>query len=87
MELIFLRQAHKFIKKSDPPLRLKLREELLKIKENPRLGRKLAGTLKNLKSYHFGFVRTQYRIAYYLKDNIIIVTIATRENFYRDLRA
>ena len=85
MEIVFLRQAHRFIKKADHPLKEKIREEVLKIGENPKIGESLTGKLKNLRSHHFGFVRTQYRIAYAVKHDIIIVAIGTRENFYRDL--
>lgn len=85
MEIVFLRQAHKFIKKADKPLKEKIREEVLKIGENPKIGKSLNGKLKNLRSHHFGFIRTQYRIAYEVRGNLIIVAIGTRENFYRDL--
>lgn len=85
MEIVFLRQAHRFIKKADLPLKEKIREEVLKIGENPKIGKPLTGKLKKLRSHYFRFVRTQYRIAYEVKDNLIIVAIGTRENFYRDL--
>lgn len=85
MEILFLRQAHHFIKKADLPLKEKIKEEVLKIRGNPDLGEALHGDLKGLRSHHFRFVRTQYRIAYLIKNNVLIVTIASRENFYRDL--
>ena len=85
MDIIFLRQAHHFIKKSDPPLKAKIKEEVLKIAATPTLGEPLHGNLKELRPHHFRFVRTQYRIAYFVKNNVIIVTVTSRENFYRDL--
>lgn len=85
MEIIFLRQAHRFIKKADKPLKERIREEVLRIGENPKIGESLTGKLKNLRSHHFSFVQTQYRIAYTIKDDLIVVAIGTRENFYRDL--
>ena len=85
MEIVFLRQAHRFIKKADKPLKEKIREEVLKIGENPRIGEALTGKLKHLRSHHFSFVRTQYRIAYETRNDLIIIAIGTRENFYRDL--
>lgn len=36
-------------------------------------------------AFYFGFIRTQYRIAYEVRSNLIIVAVETRENFYRDL--
>lgn len=85
MEIIFLRQAHRFIQKADQALKDKIKEEVLKIAHDPKIGKLLDGKLKNLRSHHFRFVRTQYRIAYTIKNNLIIVAIGTRENFYRDL--
>ncbi len=85
MQIVFLRQAHRFIKKADNPLKFKIREEILKIRVNPKIGELLNGKLSTLRSHHFGFVRTQYRIAYRVENNLIIIAIASRENFYRDL--
>ncbi len=86
MKIVFLRQAYRFIKKADAPLKEKIREEVLKIGENPKIGEPLNGKLKKLRSHHFHFVKTQYRIAYMIKDDLIVVAIGTRENFYRDLQ-
>ena len=85
MEIVFLRQAHRFIKKADKPLKEKIKEEVLKIEFDPKIGEQLNGKLKHLRSHHFRFIRTQYRIAYMIKNNVIVVAIGTRENFYRDL--
>lgn len=86
MEIIFLRQAHRFIRKADKPLREKIKSEVLKIKGDPYAAEKLEGKLKQIRSHHFGFQGTQYRIAYQIIDNIIVISIASRENFYRDLQ-
>ena len=86
MEIIFLRQAHRFIRKADRPLREKIKIEVLKIKNEPFSAEKLEGKLKDIHSHHFSFKGTQYRIAYQVIDNIIVISIATRENFYRDLQ-
>ncbi|MFA4815118.1 MAG: type II toxin-antitoxin system RelE/ParE family toxin [Candidatus Gracilibacteria bacterium] len=85
MEILFLKQVHHFIKRADAPLKERIKEEILKIKENPRIGEMLSGNLRGLRSHHFHFTKTQYRIAYQVKENLIIVTVAGRENFYRDL--
>ena len=86
MEVIFLRQAHKFIRKADKPLRNKIKEEVLKIKDNPKIGKLLSGKqFKKVRRHKFIFHKTNYRIAYQVKNNLIIISIATRENFYRDL--
>jgi mRNA-degrading endonuclease RelE of RelBE toxin-antitoxin system len=85
MEIRFFRQAHRFIKKADTPLKEKLKEEILKIRDNPTIGELLTGKLKYLRAHHFNFIRTQYRLAYTVEKNLIIIAIGTRENFYRDL--
>ena len=86
MELIYLRQAHKFIRKANQDLRSKLELELLQIQQDPQIGKLLRGNLASLRSYKFIFKKVNYRIAYYIKNNIIVVAIATRENFYKDLQ-
>jgi mRNA-degrading endonuclease RelE of RelBE toxin-antitoxin system len=46
-------------------------------------GTPLTGTLKGERSYHFGR-KPEYRIIFYIEDNIITVTIiGTRENVYK----
>lgn len=85
MNVIFLRQAAHFIKRADGPLRSKIQSEISRIAENPRIGELLASKLAKVRAHHFGFVRTQYRIAYRVESNVIIIYIASRENFYRDL--
>lgn len=86
MKIIFLRQAYRFIRRADLPLREKIQNEVLRIDKNPKIGKSLTGgNLKGLRSYRFNFAGVNYRIAYQIKDNLIIISIASRENFYRDL--
>lgn len=85
MKILFLRQAHRFIKKANPPLKEKIKEEVLKIVANPQIGGTLKGKLKPLRSHHFHFSKTQYRIAYKIQDDLIIIVVGSRENFYRNL--
>ncbi len=86
MRIIFLRQPYKFIKRADENLKKKIEEEVLKIKENTSIGELLKGRLKGVRAHHFVFVRVNYRVAYKVIGDLIIISIATRENFYRDLR-
>ncbi len=85
MEIVFLRQAHKFIKNSDTQLKVKLREEILKIQKNPYKNSQLSGKLNDMFSHHFSFKSVQYRIAYKIINSIIVIAIGSRENFYRNL--
>ncbi len=86
MKIIFQRQAHKFIKKSSSALKEKIKNEVLKIKENPNIGRQLSGKLKGIKSHRFLYRTVSYRVAYFVKNDIVVITITSRENFYKDLR-
>ena len=85
MEVVFLRQAHKFIKKADKPLKEKIKQEILFIVDNPKSGTLLTN-IKNVRSHKFIFKKTHYRIAYTIENNLIIISVASRENFYRDLK-
>jgi len=86
MKIIFLRQAYKFIRRADLPLREKIKNEVLRINNNPKIGKSLAGNMfKGLRSFRFNFSGVNYRIAYQIKDGLIIISIASRENFYKDL--
>ena len=85
MELIFLRQAYKFIRKADKWLKAKIKEECLIIQENPYKWEKLKWILKEILSHHFIYSKNHYRIAYKVIDNVIVIAIWTRENFYKGL--
>ncbi|MBI4235279.1 type II toxin-antitoxin system RelE/ParE family toxin [Candidatus Peregrinibacteria bacterium] len=87
MKVILLRQPHKFIKRADKSLKEKIKGEVLKVQKNPSIGEKLKGEkLKGVLSHHFVFVGVNYRIAYKVIGDLIVISIATRENFYRDLQ-
>ena len=60
-----------------------------KLAEEPYRHGELKGPLKGIRSYHFEYTNTEYRIAYRIVDNenrIEIVLVKTRESFYRTLR-
>ncbi|MBT3704197.1 type II toxin-antitoxin system RelE/ParE family toxin [Candidatus Peregrinibacteria bacterium] len=87
MEIRVLRQPYKFIRRADKPLKEKIKEEVLRIKNNPNLGKKMKGSLyKNIFKHRFNFKKVSYRITYRIENNILIICISTRENYYRDLR-
>ncbi|MBI5415059.1 type II toxin-antitoxin system RelE/ParE family toxin [Candidatus Peregrinibacteria bacterium] len=86
MEIFFLRQAQKFIKKSSQELEEKIKLETLKIQTNPyQKARTLGGTLRGLFSHHFSYRGVEYRIVYKIEKEILIVAIGARENFYKSL--
>ena len=85
MKIIFLRQAHKYIKNSDKPLKNRIKKEILKIIDNPHSWKKLSWKLKDVYSHRFVYKKVQYRVAYKVIDGIIVIAISTRENFYDKL--
>ncbi len=88
MQIVFLRQPYKFIKRAEKNLKEKLYSEVLRVQDNPKIGKALKGSkLHGILSHRFTFVNVNYRIAYKVKADLIIIYIATRENFYRDLQA
>ena len=81
--------AHRKYKKFDPALKSKIKEEVKKLSTNPKKYEELKGPLRGIKSYHFEYNQTQYRIAYRIledKKQIEIVLVKSRESFYQVLR-
>ena len=77
--------AHRKYKKFDPRLQNKVKEEVRKLSEEPHRYEELKGHLKGIRSYHFGYENTEYRIVED-KNRIEIVLVKTRRNFYQILR-
>lgn len=85
MEVVFLRQAHKFIRTAGKSLRARIREEVTLIQQNPNTGEQLTGKLKGIYSHHFSYAGVQYRLAYKVVNNIVVIAVGSRENFYKKL--
>jgi len=65
------------------------REHFPKIKEDPFQGYALHGELRGLRSYHFNYRGTAYRIVYEILEEekiVLVLMIAKREGFYQALR-
>ena len=81
--------AHRKYEKFDPSLQRKIKQEAKKLSEDPHRYEELKGPLRNVRSYHFGHGKTQYRIAYRILEDteqIEIVLVKSREGFYQTLR-
>ena len=81
--------AHRRFKKFDPPLQQRIKEEAKRLSEDPHRYEELRGPLRGIRSYHFDYTKTQYRIAYRIledKKEIEIVLVKSRESFYQTLR-
>jgi addiction module RelE/StbE family toxin len=81
--------AHRRYKKLDPVLKQQIKEEANKLSEDPHRYEELKGPLRAIRSYHFEYRRTQYRIAYRIledKKQIEVLLVKSREGFYHTLR-
>lgn len=88
-ELVVLNSAAKQLSKFDKPVRNKIITVLGEIAENPFIGDRLKGDLATLYSYHLKAAGVEYRIAYQIKEQevvVIVMQIGTRENFYEELK-
>ena len=80
--------AHRFFKKFTDKLKRKVKEEARIIANDPYAHEELHEPLKGIRSSHFTFEGTQYRIAYRINEtsrSIEILLVKTRENFYERL--
>ncbi len=81
--------AHKRYKKFDKHLQERVKTAARKLSADPYRFEELKGPLKGLRSYHFTYNNTEYRIAYRIledKGRIEIVLVKTRERFYQILK-
>ncbi len=88
-EVVILNSAARQLKKLDKPIRTKICEVLEKIAKDPFMGDMLKGNLSTIYSYHLKVTGVEYRIAYQIKEQeivVVIMQIGTRENFYNELK-
>jgi mRNA-degrading endonuclease RelE of RelBE toxin-antitoxin system len=66
-----------------------IRELVLQLAEDPRLGEPLRGEFRALWSLHTTCNGTSYRVVYSINDRakeIVVHYVASRENFYAEVR-
>jgi mRNA-degrading endonuclease RelE of RelBE toxin-antitoxin system len=89
-EIVLTNTADKSQKNLDKPLRIAIRDSVIKISQNPKnSGEKLVSPLSDVYCHHIRYKGNEVRIAYGIDtDNkkIIIYLIAFHENFYRKLK-
>lgn len=81
--------AYRRYKKFDPTLQQKVKEEAKSLLADPYLYEELRGPLKGIRSYHFKYRKTEYRIAYRILEEdkrIEVLLVNSREGFYQILR-
>ena len=89
-QLFWTNSANKAQTKLDKPLRLKIKDALLRIAGNPtHQGEKLSQPLSMVYSHHLKYKGKEFRIAYQTCDEkqvVIILLIAPHENFYKRVK-
>ncbi|MCA9788545.1 MAG: type II toxin-antitoxin system RelE/ParE family toxin [Cyanobacteria bacterium HKST-UBA04] len=89
-QLVLTRTANKAQRKLDKPLRVRIKEALLEIMNNPtQKGEKLSQPLTMVYSHHFQYQGTAFRIAYQYNEEaecVVILLIGPHENFYKKVK-
>ncbi|EOQ94825.1 putative toxin-antitoxin system, toxin component, RelE family [Leptospira wolbachii serovar Codice str. CDC] len=78
-------QPAKFIKKADPYIKKNIKAEIDRLIENPTIADVLVGDLIGYSSHHFKIHKTEYRIIFFLDENLkelLITYVGPRENAY-----
>ena len=81
--------AHRRYKRFNQRLQQKIKKESEKMSEDPYIYGELKGPLKCIRSFHFDYSNTQYRIAYRIlesKKEIEILLVKSRETIYQLLK-
>jgi mRNA-degrading endonuclease RelE of RelBE toxin-antitoxin system len=88
--IILTRTADKAQRKLDKPLRIALRDALIRLCNDPeRLGERLSQPLTSVYSHHVKYQGKEFRIGYQINPEsktILILLIGPHENFYRSLK-
>lgn len=80
--------AHKSFKRLPKHIAHRLIEALNALVEDPFQGQQLSGRYKFLRSFHWRYQGTEYRVVYSVdtaNSQLVIHYAASRENFYRSL--
>lgn len=80
---LFGRKVKKF-KKTE---KAALDEEVSRIISNPEIGEETKGDLQGVRVHKYRFSRREMLLAYSAtKEEILLITIGSHENYYRDLK-
>lgn len=86
-KVILLKAAQKDLDRLDSKTLKQVLKVLDRLAKNPKLAKRLSGELKEAYSYRFGTVSGEFRIAFLIEpQNLIILAIGPRENFYDFLK-
>jgi len=88
--IILTRTADKNQRKLDTPLRVLIRDAILRIAQNPlRAGEHLSQPFSSVYSHHVKYKGREYRVAYEINEDahqVVVLLIGPHENFYRKLK-
>lgn len=79
-EIVILNSAAKQLRKLDKPIKNKIIDALEIISQNPFMGERLKGELLELYSYHLKVIGVEYRIAYQIKEQEVVVVVMQMEH-------
>jgi mRNA-degrading endonuclease RelE of RelBE toxin-antitoxin system len=82
------RAVDKAIAKLDRPVRARIKEEIVRLRNNPLLGYPLTGKHAGRRSLHLRAAGVEYRAVYEFdsaQQILWILYFGTRENFYKEL--
>lgn len=89
-QIVLSSSAEKDLKRLDRQSQRESLKALADIAENPyQVGQRLTGAMAEFWSYHYSIVGSQFRIAYEIRGEkliIYVLQIGSRENFYQILR-
>lgn len=90
-EILFSPAAERYFKKlKDKQLRLKFKDALLRLQENPYIGQAKQGDLSGIYGYDLYYNKTNYELAYSIFEfdgkKVVVLLAGTRENFYEELK-
>lgn len=88
-EVVILNSAAKQLRNLDKSVKNRIIAALKQIAENPWSGERLKGDLAAVYSYHLKVAGVEYRIAYQIEEQeivVVVIQIGTRENFYEELK-
>lgn len=88
-EVVILNSEAKQLRNLDEPVKNRIIISLEEIAKNPFIGSRLKGDLAISYSYHLRASGVEYRIAYQIKEQeivVVVLQIGTRENFYEELK-
>lgn len=90
-EIQFTSVAERYFKKlKEKPLKIKYKEALQVLSNNPHLGHPKQGDLAGIYGYDVKYKSTSYEIAYRIYETdgkqVVVLLAGTRENFYDELK-